>query len=75
LERNTPAWKTSFWRFLTLVGISNIIYIFNFLLLVESNFLQISIVVLVRIFGYFAMHQLNFVQNDFKAYQQVDLVE
>lgn len=75
IDRDSPEWKSHFSRFLLLVGISNVIYVINFLLLVQSNFLQIIIVVLVRIFGYFAMHQLNFVQNDFGSYRKVDLVE
>ena len=34
---------------------------------------QIIITVLVRIMGYFALHQLNFVGQDFQDYKRVDL--
>ena len=75
IDRDSPEWSNHFWRFLALVGISNIITVINFLLLVQSNILQIVVVVLVRIFGYFAIHQLNLVKNDFTNYRKVNLVE
>ena len=71
VTRNTPEWNNHFWRFISLVGISNIIYIINFLLLINSNFLQIVIMVLVRMFGYIALHKLKFVKADFKQYTRL----
>tara|TARA_B110000008_G_C16977286_1_gene566420 strand:- start:1758 stop:2177 length:420 start_codon:yes stop_codon:yes gene_type:complete len=71
VTRNTPEWNNHFWRFISLVGISNIIYIVNFLLLINSNFLQIVFMVLVRMFGYIALHKLKFVQSDFQQYTRV----
>ena len=64
--------KSTWVNFLTLVGISNVLHVINFLLLVNSNMVQIVITVLVRIMGYFAMHQLNFVHPDFN-YNRIDL--
>ena len=72
VTRDTPIWNTHFWRFITLVGLSNIIYIINFLLLIKSNFTQMVIMVLVRMFGYIALHKLNFVKSDFKDYKRVE---
>ena len=72
VERNTLEWKKHLGNFLTLVGISNVLHVINFLLLVNSNMVQIVVTVLVRIMGYFAMHQLNFVHPDFN-YNRIDL--
>ena len=72
VERGSSQWKKHLGNFLTLVGISNVLHVINFLLLVNSNMVQIVITVLVRIMGYFAMHQLNFVQPDFN-YNRIDL--
>lgn len=73
VRRKSREWKAHFWKFLGLVALSNIIYVLNFLLLVESNFTQIVVVVFVRVFGFYALHQLNFVEQDFKSYDRVDL--
>ena len=73
VQRNSKEWKQYLGTFLLLVGISNILDIINFLLLINSNMVQIVVVVIVRVFGYFAMHQLNFVGQDFKQYKRVDL--
>jgi hypothetical protein len=73
VQRNSKEWKQYLGTFLLLVGISNILDIINFLLLINSNMVQIVVIVIVRVLGYFAMHQLNFVGQDFKQYKRVDL--
>ncbi|MAD26139.1 MAG: hypothetical protein CMO44_18435 [Verrucomicrobiales bacterium] len=73
VARGSPEWNQHFGIFLSLVGVSNILHVINFLLLVNSNMVQIIITVLVRIMGYFALHQLNFVGQDFQQYKRVDL--
>ena len=73
VQRNSQEWKHYLGNFLLLVGVSNILNIINFLLLINSNIVQIIMIVLVRIMGYFALHQLNFVGQDFKQYKRVDL--
>lgn len=73
VARGSPEWNQHFGNFLLLVGVSNVLHVINFLLLVNSNMVQIVITVLVRIMGYFALHQLNFVQQDFQQYKRVDL--
>jgi len=73
VARGSPEWNQHFGIFLSLVGVSNVLHVINFLLLVNSNMVQIVITVLVRIMGYFALHQLNFVGQDFQQYKRVDL--
>ena len=73
VERGSAAWNKHFGQFLLLVAVSNVLHVINFLLLVSSNMVQIVVTVLVRIMGYFALHQLNFVGQDFQRFKRVDL--
>ena len=73
VQRNSVEWNQYLGKFLLLVGVSNVLNIINFLLLINSNIVQIIIIVIVRIMGYFALHQLNFVGQDFQQYKRVDL--
>jgi len=62
--KENPEWRSHFYSFIFLVGLSNIIYLINFLLIATSNIYQMLIMVIASMTAYFFMYELNMIEGD-----------